>query len=60
MYSFDEKWRRRLLKDALVADLLDAQAGGQASPDARAPRPGVATRVEAATTGRTRDARSAA
>ncbi len=25
MYTFDDKWRRRLLEDALVADLLDVQ-----------------------------------
>ncbi len=59
MYSFDERWRRQLLEDALVADLLDPQVGRQPSPpDARPARPGVAERTEAA--GRTRDARSAA
>jgi hypothetical protein len=26
MYRFDDKWRRRLLEDALVADLLDGPA----------------------------------
>jgi hypothetical protein len=32
MYRFDDKWRKRLLEDALVADLLD----GSRSPSASA------------------------
>jgi hypothetical protein len=35
MYRFDDKRRRQLLEDALVADLLDARAGsnGRASTE---------------------------
>jgi len=45
MYKFDNAWRRRLLEDALVADLLDVEAGEQ--PSALAGGPKTATPVEA-------------
>jgi hypothetical protein len=32
MYRFDDKWRKRLLEDALVADLLDGPQSPSASP----------------------------
>ena len=35
MYRFDDKWRKRLLEDALVADLLD----GVDSETSRTQRP---------------------
>jgi hypothetical protein len=38
MYRFDDKWRKRLLEDALVSDLLE----GAKSPTASAHRGGAA------------------
>ncbi|MGO8970741.1 MAG: hypothetical protein ACLQDQ_14375 [Myxococcaceae bacterium] len=38
MFKFDDKWRRRLLEDALVADLLDFPRDGRpSSGDRRGP-----------------------
>jgi hypothetical protein len=34
MYRFDDKWRKRLLEDALVADLLDGSGSASAGTPA--------------------------